>query len=165
MKNKGTDPADRKDNSSGNETTVCLAVPFPLERFPGIPLEYVEVLRSIGIGDTAGFLEATTTNHESAMLAFSAGIPASRIREIRALCDLARIRGIGAATARVLYHAGIRSAGQLAETDPAMLYKEIKAHPGAYKEVILPMQEKELRICIRCAGIIIRWERGQREQV
>jgi predicted RecB family nuclease len=165
VKKQGNAPAERRDNHSGKDTAGCLAVPVPLERFPGIPMEYVEVLRSKGIGDTESFIEATLTNHESTMLASSTGIPAGRIMEIRALCDLARIRGMGAATARVLYHAGIRSAGQLAEADPALLYKELKTYPGAYKDVILPLRENDLRESIRCAGIIVQRERRQREQV
>jgi len=165
MKKQGTTPADRRHGRYGKETGGCMALPFPLGNFPGIPVEYVEVLRTKRILDTAGFLKATPTAHDSVKLASSTGIPAGRIREIRALCDLARIRGVGAETARVLYHAGIRSTDQLAESDAALLYRELNALPGAYKDVIRPMQEKDLRESIECARFIIQREHSQREHV
>ena len=50
-----------------------------LNEFPGIPLEYVQVLRSRGIVQADRLLEATRTAEHLGRLAADTGIPAGRL--------------------------------------------------------------------------------------
>ncbi len=144
---EGDDALDR----SGSE---CRAAPLPLGEFPGIPFEYLEVLKTKRITDTSHFLNATGSPSQHALLAGATGIPESRIAEIRSLCDLARIRGIGPSAARGLYEAGFRSVNQVAAEDGASLQRKIEGLSGARYVAMTTLGISALNEVIRCAGTI-----------
>lgn len=91
------------------EAGSYLARPFPLSEFPGIPFEYVELLKSMGIRHTGDFFEQLQSEQQQETMAAGTGIPDYRLGELLALCDLSRITGVGGVFARILYEAGIRS--------------------------------------------------------
>jgi hypothetical protein len=126
------------------EAASYLAKPIPLGNFPGIPLEYLEVLKSKGIRNSLDFFEASQTDQERRELGLRTGIPTSRITEIHSLCDLTRITGIGGVAARMLYHAGIRSVDQFAAGEAAGL-----------------MGENDLHYCMDYARIVVEFDRLQ----
>lgn len=99
------------------EAGSYLARPFPLSNFPGIPYEYVELLKSKGIKNTKDLFEQVQSEHQQAQLAATTGIPEYRLKELFSLCDLSRITGVGGLFARVVYEAGIRSTGEFARTE------------------------------------------------
>jgi hypothetical protein len=98
----------------------------PLRDFPGIPLEYAEVLKSRGILHSGELLQALRHRDALGPLARATGIPSRRLEELRALCDLARVQGTTPAVVRELYRAGIRSAGELAREDPVSLGQKLR---------------------------------------
>ncbi|MEN8231043.1 MAG: DUF4332 domain-containing protein, partial [Bacteroidota bacterium] len=91
------------------EAGSYLARPFPLSDFPGIPYEYVEVLKTKEIRNTREFFERVQTSNQQHEIAGETGIPKERLKEIFALCDLSRITGVGGVFARIVFEAGIRS--------------------------------------------------------
>ena len=137
------------------EAGSYLARPFPLSNFPGIPYEYVELLKSKGIINTKDLFEQVQSDHQQAELAATTGIPDYRMKELFSLCDLSRITGIGGLFARVVYEAGIRSTREFARTDASTHVKKylvvIKKHgytagnPG----------EEDIRYCIDYANVVV----------
>ena len=98
----------------------------PLRDCPGIPREYTEVLKSRGIRHSGELLEALRDRYALDQLSLATGVPASRLKELHALCDLARVRGTTPAVVRELYRAGIRSVGELARENPASLQQKVR---------------------------------------
>ena len=163
MGDQGYSPGHPQDDANRESASACLASPAPLHFFPGIPFEYVEILKSRGIVDSGSFLRVSRTHQHRSDLATATGIPAYRIDELRSLCDLRRVRGLGPGVARVLYYAKIRSVEQLAnETVPGIFHK-VAPFSGTYAEVIQSMKEKKLADCIRCARIIALYDERPRE--
>lgn len=101
------------------EAGSYLSRAFLLSDFPGIPLEYTEVLKTKGIRNTREYFETIQGHEQRQKWTILTGIPQSRLEELEALCDLSRITGVGGIYARIIYHAGIRSVRQFAETDAA----------------------------------------------
>ena len=100
-----------------NQAERCFTEPFPLSRFPGIPFEYTEALRSGGISDTRDYYEMAYSPTSRDELALRTGIPRERLKELWELCDLSRIPGMGGVPARVAWEAGIRSMELYADTE------------------------------------------------
>ncbi len=137
------------------EAGSYLARPFPLSNFPGIPYEYVELLKSKGINNTKDLFEQVQSDHQQAELAATTGIPDYRLKELFSLCDLSRITGIGGVFARVVYEAGIRSTGEFARTDAS-------THVERYRAVIEKQGyaagnpgEEDIRYCIDYANVVV----------
>jgi hypothetical protein len=103
------------------EAGSYLARPFPLAEFPGIPLEYIELLKSRGLKSTRDFYEELQTQQQQSEFSHKSGIPSYRLKEIFTLCELSRITGVGGVFARILYEAGIHSSEDLSHMDPSAL--------------------------------------------
>lgn len=131
-----------------------------LNEFPGIPLEYVQVLRSRGIVQAARLLEATRTAEHLGRLAADTGIPAGRLEEIRGLCELTRVPTVGPVLSRVLYYSGIRSVRALAAESQESLRKKLAGVGKTYPEAAASLGDEELLRCLQQAGAIIDGNRG-----
>ncbi len=131
-----------------------------LEEFPGIPLEYVEVLRSRGIVHAVSLLEATPTAEHLDRLAADTGIPAGRLEEIRGLCELTRVPAVGPALSRVLYYCGIRSVRALAAESPGSLGEKLAGAGKAYPGVTNSLGNEQLLRCLQQAGAMLEDNRG-----
>lgn len=136
------------------EAGSYISLPFPLSDFPGIPLEYSEVLKTRGIRNTRDFFETVQNTAQRTLMAKQTGIPILRLREIFALCDLSRITGVGGFYARIIYEAGLRSVYDFATTNAA-------THNKQYMEVLekrgLPVKKlskDDLQYCIDYATIL-----------
>jgi hypothetical protein len=141
----------------------CLAPTHSLHLFPGVPFEFVEILKTRGIEHTGHFLELTETGQQCSLLARHTGIPENRIVELRSLCDLSRIRGIEPPLARVMLVAKVSSVKQMASERPASLYQRIAGSPGPYPEVTSALQKREIREFINCARIIVLTDERSRD--
>jgi hypothetical protein len=149
----------RKEGKVGR-IAECTAPPAPLAGFPGIPYEYVEMLKARGISTTSHFLQITGSDMQSSLLSRSTGIPENRIMEIRVLCDLARIMGLKPIVARGIYSAGIRSVIQLAEENSHTLGKKIGEGSGA-NDPDSGVSMNEIETYIQCARILAESDRKQ----
>jgi hypothetical protein len=155
MNKQQSGPRHSREVGAEQRLSGCLAPPLPLHRFPGIPFEYAEILKSKGINHSGNFMDMAETAQQCILLARTTGIPENRISELRSLCDLARIRGIDPRLARVIYQVNIRSVGKMAKEDPASLYQKISKCSEAYAEVITSLQVEEMDAWIECAKIIL----------
>jgi hypothetical protein len=99
------------------ETGSYLARPFPLSGFPGIPFEYVEILKARGISHTGDLFEKMQTERQQDDISALTGIPSCRLNELYTLCELSRVPGVDGIFARILYEAGIRSTAEFAGAD------------------------------------------------
>ena len=115
------------------------AKPFPLSDIPGVPFEYTESLRSLGIRSTRDFFELAQTGPLRSDLASTTGIPEARLLELFALCDLSRICGVGGTMARFCYEVGIRSVREFA---------------GAQSSQFPEFSEEDIGYCIDYARVI-----------
>ena len=136
------------------EAGSYLARPFPLSEFPGIPLEYTEVLKSKGIRNTREFFESVQSADQRLEMAKMTGIPASRLSEIFALCDLSRITGVGGIYARIIYHAGMRSVKQFAATNTATHNELYLTSLEKLGYPVKALGEEDLQYCISYASLI-----------
>lgn len=137
------------------EAASYLARPFPLSDFPGIPFEYIELLKSRGLKNTRGFFEQVQTEEQQKELSLSTGIPAYRLKELFSLCDLSRITGVGGIFARVLYEADIRSAEVYALTDASELLERCRLIIEKYGYPAGKLGEKDMQYGINYAKVIV----------
>ncbi len=118
---------------------AALASHYPLDAATFISDVEKTALRSQGIEDTAGLLEATDTAKERAALADLSGIKKKRLREIQEICDLLQVRGIGPKMAGVLRLAGVYDTRALAGENATALAGKMKKANDVHKiSEILP---------------------------
>jgi len=137
------------------EAASYLARPIPLSDFPGIPFEYIELLKSRGLKNTRGFFEQVQTEEQQIELSAGTGIPAYRLKELFSLCDLSRITGVGGVFARVLYEADIRSIEEYAFTDASILLERCRQIIEKYGYAAGNLGEKDIQYGINYAKVIV----------
>ena len=137
------------------EAGSYLARPFPLSDFPGIPYEYVEVLKSKEIRQTREFFESAQTREQQMDLSHLTGIPLARVQELFALSDLSRITGIGGVFARIVYEAGVKSADQFALTSAADQYQKYMVIIKKHKYPAGHFSDEDIQYCIDYASVIL----------
>jgi len=91
------------------EARSYLSNPVRLEKFPGIPSEYVDRLETEGIKNTRQMLIVAGGKSLRTDLAQRVEIPIQVMDELASLSDLSRAYGIGPVFARMLYDVGIHS--------------------------------------------------------
>lgn len=137
------------------EAGSYLSKPFPLSDFPGIPLEYTEVLKTKGIRNTRELFESAQSPEQRKMISGQCGIPEERLRELFSLCDLSRITGVGAFYARIIYHAGIKSLLDFAKTDPATHNELYMAILNRFGYPVKALGEEDIQYCINYATLLL----------
>lgn len=140
------------------EAGSYLAKPFPLSDFPGIPFEYVEVLKSRGIRHSKDFFEQAQKDAQRKELSAVTGIPLYRLEELLALCDISRITGVGGAFARITLETGVSSAIEYAACDPVTLrkkYLEVIQRQGQREEGV---RDEDLQYCMAYARVIADYD-------
>lgn len=116
--------------------------PVPLSSFPGVDTKLLTELNGRGIKTSKDYLEQGGTTDG----------------ELRALCELVRINGVGGIAARMFYEAGFASVTDVADADAtAMLaavtqINETKHYYGA------KLGKKDMQFCIDFANLLIRYE-------
>lgn len=137
------------------EAGSYIAKPIPLSSFPGIPFEYVELLKSRDIKSTKDFYEIVQSEREQENLSVSTGIPAYRLKELSSLCDLSRITGVGGIFARVLYEAEIRSTEDFASTETASLLKACQFVIEKHGYAVGKLGEEDMNYGIHYARLVV----------
>jgi len=141
-----------------------LAKPYLLSEFPGIPLEYTEVLLSRGIKNTRNFFEVVQTADQQQKVSADTGIPIDRLKELYSLCDLSRITGVGPVYAKIIYLAGIRSVREFANTDAAIhnkLYKEVLTK---YHYPLNDLGDDDIQYCIDYASLLVELNQNSKRK-
>ncbi len=91
------------------EANSYLPNPIRLDRFPGIPAEYVARLGADGIKNSRQIFDQLSDREQRERIAQRTGIPIDILDEFVSLSDLARAYGVGPSFARMIYDVGIRS--------------------------------------------------------
>ena len=136
------------------EAGSYIAKSFPLSSFPGIPFEYVELLKSRGMKNTKNFYEQVQTEQKQAVLSASTGIPSYRLKELLCLCDLSRITGVGGVFSRVLYEAGINSTAAFAGTDASTLLERCRKVIEKHGYAVGNLGEEDMNYGIHYARVV-----------
>ena len=137
------------------EAGSYIAKPIALSSFPGIPFEYVELLKSKGINNTKDLFMQVQSEHQQEDLSASTGIPAYRLKELSSLCDLSRITGVGGIFARVLYEAGIHSTEAFASTDPPTLLNACQLVIEKHGYAVGKLGEEDMNYGIHYARVVV----------
>jgi hypothetical protein len=137
------------------EAGSYIAKPIALSSFPGIPFEYVELLKSRGINNTKHLFEQVQSEKEQEELSESTGIPAYRLKELSSLCDLSRITGVGGIFARVLYEAGIHSTEEFANTDTASLLNACQLVIEKHAYAVGKLGKEDMNYGIHYARLVV----------
>jgi hypothetical protein len=143
------------------EAGSYLARPFPLSNFPGIPFEYTEVLKSKGIKTSRDFFEKVQSPAQRSQVSEETGIPAARLEELWALCDVSRITGVGGVFARVVYEAGIRSSNAFAKTTAKDHYQKYMAIIEKFGYSAGHFSEGDIQFCIDYASVIAECDKEE----
>jgi len=137
------------------EAGSYMAKPFSLSTLPGIPFEYVELLKSRGIKNTKDLFEQVQSELEQEELSTSTGIPAYRLKELHSLCDLSRVTGVGGIFARMLYESGIQSSRVFAGADIPVLLKHCKSVIEKYGYAVGNLGEEDMKYGIHYAKVVV----------
>ena len=141
------------------EAGSYIAKAIPLSSFPGIPFEYVEMLRSKGFISTKDFFEQVQTEEQQAELSVNSGIPDYRLKELFSLCDLSRITGVGGIFARVLYEAGIRCTELFASSDSSSLLNSCQLVIEKHAYAVGKLGEEDIKYGINYARVIVAYDK------
>lgn len=136
------------------EAGSYLARPFPLSKFPGIPFEYTEVLKSKGIKTSRDFFERVQSPAQQSQVSKESGIPVARLEELWSLCDLSRITGVGGVFARVVYEAGICSVNEFSETKANSHYLKYLSVIEKFGYSAGHFSEGDIQFCIDYARVV-----------
>ncbi len=139
------------------EAGSYLARPFPISEFPGVPFEYVEILKSKGLRHTREYFELVQTEDQRNHFAEVTGIPKERLNEIFALCNLSRITGIGELFARIVYESGMRSVEAFAKTRASIHIDKYKATIHKYGYTSGNLSEEDIQYCIEHAKMVMEF--------
>jgi hypothetical protein len=137
------------------EAGSYLSRPVPLSDFPGIPFEYIELLRSRQLKHTRDFFEKVQSEKQQTDLSASTGIPVYRLKEIFSLSDLSRITGVGGIFARVLYEAGIRSAEAYASGNASRMLERCRTVMEKHGYPSGKLGEKDMQYGINYARVVV----------
>ena len=137
------------------EAGSYMAKPFSLSSFPGIPFEYVELLKSRDIKNTKDLFEQVQSELEQEDLSASTGIPVYRLKELHFLCDLSRVTGVGGIFARMLYETGIHSSQAFAGADTAVLLKDCKSVIEKHGYAVRNLGEEDMNYGIHYARVVV----------
>jgi len=83
--------------------------PVRLDKFPGIPINYVDRLDSIGIRNSKQLFNEARDKKDRERIAQRTEIPIEMLTELVCLSDLSRAYGIGPVFARIIYDVGVKS--------------------------------------------------------
>jgi len=136
------------------EAGSYLVRPISLSDFPGIPYEYIEVLKTSAIRHTRDFFELVQTKSQRQSVAERTGIPEARLDEIFALCNLTRISGIGGIFARIFYDAGTRSVEDFACIEPRVHLEKYNVAIRKYRNRPRSLTEADMRFFLEYAKVI-----------
>lgn len=112
--------------------------PLPLTDFPWLGAELLQSLAAKGMYTTKDYLESA--RDDSA--------------ELRALCDLTRVNGIGPAAARAFYSAGFATAKAVAGASAAELLARVTAENEAHGYYRAKLGLKDMQFCIDYARLL-----------
>ena len=91
------------------EAKSYLPNPIRLDKFPGIPAQYVSRLETEGIKNSRQLFNEAKDKNGRERLSQKTEIPIEIMNELVCLSDLARVYGVGPVFARMIYDVGIQS--------------------------------------------------------
>jgi len=87
--------------------------PIRIDKFPGIPANYVERLSDVGITHSRHMFQKAKDTQQRAHVSRTTDIPLTILDELIGLSDLSRLYGVGPVFARILYDRGMTSVAVL----------------------------------------------------
>ena len=120
------------------EAGALLPKPIPLRDFPGLPPEQLAALETEGIQTSKAYCEAGRK-------------PGG---ELYSLCNLARINGVGANAAKLLFDAGYRSPADVAAATAEAMLAQIAADNAAHRYYQGTLGLKDVQFCIDMATLL-----------
>jgi len=109
------------------EAKSYLPNPIRLDKFSGIPPQYIDRLDAVGIRNTRYLFDEAKDKKERERLSQTTEIPIEILNELVCLSDLSRAYGVGPVFARMIYDVGIKSIKSFTEytaEDFVRIYEE-----------------------------------------
>lgn len=116
--------------------------PVALSGFPGVDAGLIATLNESGIKTSKDYLEWDGATNE----------------ELKALCGLVRINGVGAIAARAFYEVGYASVAAIAEANASEMLAAVSAVNEKKHYYGAKLGEKDMRFCIDFAKLLIRYD-------
>ena len=129
---------------------------YKVEEVEGIGPTFGEKLRSAGVTDTDGLLNATKTKKQRTELAEKTGIPEKNILKWANMVDLFRINGVGSEYSELLEAAGVDTVPELAQRVPGNLAAKILDVNDAKKLTRKVPTEKDIAAWVSEAKLLPR---------
>jgi hypothetical protein len=95
------------------EAKSYLPNPIRLDKFPGIPSEYLDILESVGVSNSRHLFNKAKDKKDREQLSQTTEIPIGILNELVCLSDLVRAYGVGPVFARMFYDVGIKTIKEL----------------------------------------------------
>jgi len=115
--------------------------PVKISDFPEVDSALIASLQKLGISTAKDVFE----NDQSLDI------------ELRCLCDLTRINGVGAIAARMFYDAGYHSPKDIANAKPKEMLEKINTVNADKQFYKASLGEKDMQFCIDAATLLIRY--------
>lgn len=136
------------------EAKSYLPNPIRLDKFSGIPAEYVANLEIAGITNSRQLFNEARSKEQRKQLSQTAGCPIDILNELVCLSDLSRAYGVGPVFARMIYDVGVETIEaftELTADDFIKIYEEKtrkKADFGAHEIQFSLELAKELDVAV-----------------
>lgn len=136
------------------EAKSYLPNPIRLDKFSGIPAEYVANLEIAGITNSRQLFNEASSKEQRKQLSQTAGCPIDILNELVCLSDLSRAYGVGPVFARMIYDVGVETIEaftELTADDFIKIYEEKtrkKADFGAHEIQFSLELAKELDVAV-----------------
>lgn len=129
--------------------------PVLISDFPGIKKETVSKLSGGHVKTSKDFFNLCCLSREIGEVSEKTGVSEDEIKELRCLCDLVRMNGIGAIAARTMYESGYTSIAEIARANAAELLNQISNVNAARQYYKARLGEKDMQFVIDYANLIL----------
>lgn len=135
--------------------------PVSISDFPGIKKETVSKLSGNHVKTSKDFFNLCHLNKSIGAVSEKTGVSGEEIGELRCLCNLVRINGVGAIAARTMYESGYKSIADIARADAAELLSRISDVNAVRQYYKARLGEKDMQFTIDYANLILDMEENE----
>jgi len=130
--------------------------PVAIADFPGLSEETLASLADLGIKTSKDMFDRCCSIPTDATLSEQIGIGEDEIKELRSLCNLVRINGVGVLAARTLLESGFTGITEIADANSAELLKRMSEVNSARQYYKATLGEKDMQFIIDFAKLILQ---------
>lgn len=135
--------------------------PVAIADFPGLSGDTLARLAALGIKTSKDFYDYCFSAPNNAVLSEQTDIREVEIKELRSLCNLVRINGVGAVAARTLFESGFTGIAEIAGANAAELLNRMSEVNSARQYYKAALGEKDMQFIIDFGKLIMQTQTGE----